>query len=150
MEAGTQPIAAAVKLDGISSIYLGRLYVFSLIWSVGAYLEREDRSAFDGHMRRNFASLPLPPKGNCDEDTIFDFVVAADGIGIHPFQRIDSDDVDWLWAFTAGEWVHWKNNVSDFHYPDSATVDFGSMLVPNVDSVRTEYLINTIAKQGKV
>jgi len=50
----------------------------------------------------------------------------------------------------AGEWDHWQNSVLDFQYPDSATIDFGSMLVPNVDSVRTEYLLNTIAKLGKV
>ena len=50
----------------------------------------------------------------------------------------------------AGVWNHWKSEVSEFQYPDSATIDFGSMLVPNVDSVRTEYLINAIAKQGKV
>ena len=53
-------------------------------------------------------------------------------------------------GFHPGEWDHWKNHMSPFTYPETAVVDFASMLVPNVDSVRTEFLLNTIAKQGKV
>ena len=52
--------------------------------------------------------------------------------------------------FFKGEWDHWKNHVPDFQYPETAVVDFASMLVPNVDSVRTEFLLHTIAKQGRV
>lgn len=53
-------------------------------------------------------------------------------------------------VFFTGDWDHWRNHVPDFQYPDTAVVDFASMLVPNVDSVRTEFLLHTIAKQGRV
>jgi len=66
-------------LDRTSPIYLGRLYVFALIWSVGAFLEREDRNLFDCYLRTNYASLPLPPKIKSKENTVFDFVVGPDG-----------------------------------------------------------------------
>ena len=71
--------AGAGGLNGVSPIQLGRLYVFALIWSVGAFLEREDRSLFDSYLRSNHALLPLPPKTKSKEDTIFDFVVGPDG-----------------------------------------------------------------------
>ena len=54
------------------------------------------------------------------------------------------------WHRFQGEWEHWNTLVSELVYPETATIDFGAMLVPNVDSVRIEYLINVIAKQGKV
>ena len=39
--------------------------------------------------------------------------------------------------------------MEDYIYPPDTTPEYGSILVPNVDNVRTEFLINTIAKQEK-
>ena len=91
------PDAAAIpagELEGISPIYMGRLYVFALVWSVGAFLEREDRWLFDAHVRSNFSSLPLPPKTKSKEDTIFDFVVGADGNNHNNVTKDPDDEFD--------------------------------------------------------
>ncbi|XP_008937083.1 PREDICTED: dynein heavy chain 5, axonemal-like, partial [Merops nubicus] len=107
--------------------YLERLYVFSLMWSVGAVLELGDRCKME-HWLRNHATikldLPCIPEGS--EDTMFDYYVASDG-----------------------EWMHWNAQVGEYAYPSSSTPEYGSILVPNVDNVRTDFLIETIAKQGK-
>ena len=49
----------------------------------------------------------------------------------------------------AGEWVYWNTKVDHYVYPSDSTPEYSSILVPNVDNVRTDYLIHTIAKQEK-
>ncbi|KAA3669802.1 uncharacterized protein DEA37_0012990, partial [Paragonimus westermani] len=70
--------------------------------------------------------LDLPEEYECKNDTMFDY-------------RVDSE----------GKWVHWRFSVDDFIYPKDHTPEFATILVPNVDNVRTDYLIDLIAKQGK-
>ena len=41
------------------------------------------------------------------------------------------------------------SQVSLYKYPKDSTPEYTSILVPNVDNVRTDFLINTIAKQSK-
>lgn len=50
----------------------------------------------------------------------------------------------------AGEWEHWNKRVEEYLYPKDHNPDFLSILVPNVDNVRTDYLIQIVSKQGKV
>jgi len=65
-------------------LHLERLYVFAIVWSVGAFLEKEDRARFDAHLTAHHSSLPLPPRNPGSEDTVFDFVVGTDGMIIFP------------------------------------------------------------------
>ena len=49
-----------------------------------------------------------------------------------------------------GEWLHWTNRVEEYIYSSEVVPEFSSILVPNVDNVRSNFLIDTIAKQHKV
>ena len=53
-------------------------------------------------------------------------------------------------SFSSGEWEHWNKRVEEYIYPKDHNPDFLSILVPNVDNVRTDYLIHIVSNQGKV
>uniref|UniRef100_A0A1I8FY30 Dynein heavy chain 5, axonemal n=1 Tax=Macrostomum lignano TaxID=282301 RepID=A0A1I8FY30_9PLAT len=101
-----------------------RLYVFVIMWSIGALLEWEDRNKLEQHMRSLKLDLPVYPADS--DNTMFDFLVSE-----------------------TGTWQHWEEKVEEFTYPTDSTPEYGSILVPNVDNVRTEFLIHTIHKQEK-
>ena len=48
-----------------------------------------------------------------------------------------------------GEWKHWSKRVQEYIYPPDTVPEYASILVPNVDNVRTTFLVDTIAKQSK-
>ncbi|RXN22871.1 dynein heavy chain axonemal-like protein [Labeo rohita] len=111
----------------LSREHMERLYVFALMWSVGAILELDDRMKLERWLRHHDnIRLDLPNIPPHSEDTMFDFYVTNDG-----------------------HWVHWNTRVEEYIYPPDSTPEYGSILVPNVDNVRTDFLIQTIAKQGK-
>ncbi|XP_034553818.1 dynein heavy chain 5, axonemal isoform X3 [Notolabrus celidotus] len=111
----------------LSREHLERLYVFALMWSTGALLELNDRRKMEVWLRGNSSiCLNLPDIPSESDDTMFDYHVTADG-----------------------HWVHWNTSVEEYVYPSEITPEYCSILVPNVDNVRTDFLIQTIAKQGK-
>ena len=60
--------------------HLERVYVFALMWSVGALLELDDRKKMEVWLRRNNSfCLNLPDIPSDSEDTMFDYHVADDG-----------------------------------------------------------------------
>uniref|UniRef100_G1SYW3 Dynein axonemal heavy chain 5 n=1 Tax=Oryctolagus cuniculus TaxID=9986 RepID=G1SYW3_RABIT len=106
--------------------HLQRLYIFALLWSVGAALEPAGRRRLEHWLREQPASsLDLPPLAG-PGDSAFDYYVALDGT-----------------------WMHWNTRTQEYVYPSDSIPEYGSILVPNVDNVRTDFLIKTIAKQGK-
>uniref|UniRef100_A0A7N8X5D3 Dynein, axonemal, heavy chain 5 like n=1 Tax=Mastacembelus armatus TaxID=205130 RepID=A0A7N8X5D3_9TELE len=103
---------------------VGRLFVFAVMWSLGALLELEDRAKMEALLRDHSSSLDLPHTQ--DDQTIFEFTVNEQG-----------------------QWEHWSNKVPEYVYPKDHVPDYSSILVPNVDNVRTDFLMQTIMKQRK-
>lgn len=68
------------KEDGsnVSASHLERLYIFCVMWSVGALLELDDRAKMEEFTRANF-ELDLPPIAEGSQDTIFEFLVNEAG-----------------------------------------------------------------------
>ncbi|XP_047128865.1 dynein axonemal heavy chain 5 isoform X1 [Hydra vulgaris] len=109
----------------IDKTYLNRLFVFSIMWSLGAVLELIDRKKLEEFIYENYSSaLDLPPVK--EEETMFEYF-------------IDND----------GSWKHWNQEVKEFTLPFDSTLQFSSILVPTVDNTRTHFLIDIIARQGK-
>ena len=117
--------------DQLTAKHIERLYVFALMWSAGAFLELDDRTRLQdyifNHPDANFR-LDTPKLSAENEDTIFDYFVHE----------------------KTGTWTHWNTVVTEYIYPKDHDPEYATILVPNVDNVRTDFLIHTIAKQHKV
>ncbi|XP_074204733.1 dynein axonemal heavy chain 8 isoform X2 [Camelus bactrianus] len=112
---------------GISCVeHLHKLFVFGLMWSLGALLELESRDKLEAFLRNHESKLNLPeiPKGT--NQTMYEFYVTD-----------------------YGDWEHWNKKLQPYYYPTDSIPEYSSILVPNVDNVRTNFLIDTIAKQYK-
>ncbi|KAI3381764.1 hypothetical protein SNEBB_005804 [Seison nebaliae] len=107
----------------IEKAHLEKLIIFSLMWSMGALLELPDRYRFEEFIFDKFSDMPLP---TIESGSLFDFYVKPNG-----------------------EWDHWSNKVEKYDYPKHSIPDYLSILVPNIDNVRSMFLLKTITKQGK-
>ncbi|XP_056290683.1 dynein axonemal heavy chain 8-like [Pseudoliparis swirei] len=106
------------------SKHLEHLFVFCLMWSLGAILELEDRDKLEKYIRDHDSHIDLPQTN--PGETMFEYMVN-----------------------TNGEWCHWNSHVGEYVYPTDHVPNYASILVPNVDNARTSFLLETIAKQRK-
>ena len=44
----------------------------------------------------------------------------------------------------SGKWSHWNEHLSDYVVPDINPISYGSLLIPNVSSIRTDFLIRNV------
>ena len=123
---GLIPLSGKEENQSLERKYLEHLYIFVVMWSIGALLELDDRAKLETFMREN-TDLDLPKIKPGSGDTIFEYFVDK-----------------------GGEWTHWSNRVEEYVYPKDSIPPYASILVPNVDNVRTDFIMDTIAKQGKV
>jgi dynein heavy chain len=64
----------------LSAQHLHRLYVFSLVWSMGAFLDIGDRKKFSDFLHDKLTSvLDLPETNKLPDAIVFDFVVSQQG-----------------------------------------------------------------------
>jgi dynein heavy chain len=75
----------APVLRRLSAQHLHRLYVFSLVWSMGAFLDIGDRKKFSDFLHDKLGSvLDLPGTKKLPDSIVFDFVVSQQGEGLVP------------------------------------------------------------------
>ncbi|XP_075973556.1 dynein heavy chain 8, axonemal kl-3 [Anticarsia gemmatalis] len=106
--------------------HLERLFIFAMMWSLGAVLELDARTRMAEFMTK------LPVK--------LDWPGAKSKEWIMPFEYMVSE---------TGVWQHWSEHVEDYIYPTDSVPEYSSILVPNIDNVCINFLIETIAKQNK-
>lgn len=97
-----------------------------MTWSFGALLNTQDRVKLDVFVKEKFPAFDIPTEDNAADSTLFDYFVSTNGV-----------------------WQHWRTLVTNYVYPEMATPDFLSILVPIVDNIRIDYLIGTIARQER-
>ncbi|CAH0727356.1 unnamed protein product, partial [Brenthis ino] len=108
--------------------HLERLFVFAMMWSLGAALELDARQRMAEYMTRLPARVEWPGGGARAREWLM------------PFEYMVNE---------AGLWQHWSESVEGFIYPPDSVPEYASILVPNVDNVCISFLIDTIAKQNK-
>ncbi|XP_077975281.1 dynein axonemal heavy chain 8-like [Styela clava] len=106
--------------------HLEKIFIFALMWSVGATLELGDRAKMEEFLTGHSSQLALPSIESGSGHTIFEFVPDS-----------------------KGNWEHWTGRVQEYDYPNDSVPEYSSILVPNVDNIRTKFLIDVIAKQHK-
>ena len=107
---------------------ISRLFVYALCWSLGSLLEAADRKKYSEFLisLAEFApsAINVPVFGE-EDDCLYEFFVNA----------------------ASGEWEKW---VPPEYYFDPDRFDFATALVPTVDSVRAEFLLNTLTTNCNV
>ena len=48
----------------------------------------------------------------------------------------------------SGKWTHWDTMVGDYSPPDITPQVYSSLLIPNVSSIRTDFLIDLVMKNS--
>jgi dynein heavy chain len=111
----------AVEVEDTDCTNHEQIFIFCLLWSFGAFLENVDRSKFESYLVKH-TKLAVPKFG--DGDSIFNY-----NVNVH-----------------TGKWSHWNNLIQDYIPPEITPHIYSSLLIPNVSSIRTEFLINLVVK----
>ncbi len=61
----------------VSAVHMEKLFIFSLMWSIGALMELDDRDRIEQFMKDHSSKLALPPVQQ--GETIFEYVVDDQG-----------------------------------------------------------------------
>ena len=98
------------------TIHFDQCYIFAICWSYASYLEDSERFKLEEFLR-NTVKLNLPE--------------VAPGTSIFDY------NVDPL----SGKWTQWIDEIANYVPPDVYPQNYSSLLIPNVGSIRTEFLM---------
>lgn len=59
-ETNDEPLKAEAEVAVFSEEHLAKIYVFALVWSIGAFLDTEDRLKYDIYLKETYKTLDLP------------------------------------------------------------------------------------------
>ena len=100
-------------------------YIFSLMWAFGSFLETPEQLKLETFARKSL-DLKFPVFPNVD-DSIFDYKV-------DPYN---------------GTWTHWNSILVNYIPPEINANTYCDLLIPNVSTIRTEFILETCERLKK-
>lgn len=98
----------------VSDEILKSIFWYAVAWAFGGLLESKDREKFDGYLRTEIKTLPPASEG-----LIFDYKLNV----------------------KTGQWEHWNKFLEKWKYPGDDKLDFSTLFIPTMDSIRLHYLL---------
>lgn len=123
-------------------------FLYSLVWSVGSCISSEGRNKFDTFLRSYLS-------GRCSDSSEFqDFLIKnpdythdSDRITIIPYPELGYV-YDYYFDAKTVKWVSWLDNLSSNNYRIPADAKFNNILIPTIDTIRNEWLIEKLLIKG--
>ena len=98
-------------------------FIFALCWAFGSFLEDAGRVKFEAFVRESSGlSLPDLEKGS----SIYEYSVNPG----------------------TGKWKHWNASMENYVPPEITPNTYCDILIPNVSSIRTEFILDTCVRLG--
>ena len=105
---------------------LERFFIYATLWSLAAVLESDDRAKVDRMLRDMTHNLPEATA----PDTVFEFMINSEN--------------------SSYEWVHWGSRIPGWAYTgQDLNAEFATLLIPTIDSVRSEYNMELSVAKGR-
>eukprot|EP00658_Telonema_sp_P-2_P083320 TRINITY_DN8993_c0_g2_i1.p1 TRINITY_DN8993_c0_g2~~TRINITY_DN8993_c0_g2_i1.p1 ORF type:complete len:4024 (-),score=1669.66 TRINITY_DN8993_c0_g2_i1:145-12216(-) len=104
--------------DFVNDELLKQIFWFAIGWAFGGMLESKDREKLDGFIRTEFKGMPQSSDPS-QSSLIFDYKLNT----------------------KTGQWEHWNNFLEKWKYPGDDKLDFATLFIPTMDSVRLHYLL---------
>lgn len=121
-------------------------FIFSIIWTVGACVDGEGRKKFDGYFRNVLAGEVQ------DLPEYLDFKSKTPEYDIDPLRRATllipegGEVYDYLFDCKQARWGNWLEGRPMFRIANEAK--FNSIVVPTIDTIRNEWLIEKLLCKG--
>jgi len=133
--------------EALVSVWIDSLFLFSLVWSIGASVDEEGRTKFDAYLRKlMFNDVP--------EELVPWMTPGLKGQGkvkCKPFPSGSESNPETVYDFCfdkpSGTWRRWVDLTEDVPIGEDAA--YSSIIVPTVDTIRYTFLIDTLVTHGK-
>jgi len=124
--------------ENLVIVWLDSLFLFSLVWTVGAVVDMEGRKKFDNILRKLLVGDPpaeLKPfmKGAARKVT----QLFPEGKLVY----------DFTFDKTKGKWIPWTETVEDTPIPEDA--EYQQVIVQTTDTIRYSFLMDTYMTHNK-
>ena len=121
-------------------------FIFALTWSVGACVDGEGRKKFDSFLRKLLEGSVY----GTDEYADFkiknpDYVEKQDRVSLIPPPE-DGIVYDYIFDGKTAKWSNWLEGMPTYKIAKEAS--FHSIVVPTIDTVRNEWLLEKLLRKG--
>ena len=124
----------------LQAVWLDSLFLFALVWSIGASVDQEGRVKFDAMLRQLLAGdVPEELKiwMTAEPRKVTKLIPDANSATVY----------DFVFDKATGQWAKWTATQEDAPIAEEAT--YTSIIVPTVDTIRYTYLIDTFVLHQK-